>query len=135
MEDIEDQKGREMIAEEILIEIDETLDRLIQNAEAIEKVELKDLNESELQAFEKTQESLLQHLLHMDQFLVMKKESLKKPNQKSAGLKIQEKLFKFHALDTNYQKNAAKIAYKLPIRAKRRSKRQLQHAFLEKVYS
>ena len=56
-----------MVGEEIILEIDATLDRLICNAEAVQNVNFNELSETEIKAFQKTQESLLQHLMHMDQ--------------------------------------------------------------------
>ena len=114
-----------MIGEEILLEIDGTLDRLIQNAEAIENVELDELNETELNAFQNTQESLLQHLLSMDQFLVEKKDSLKKPLKKSSNIRLQEKLLRFEKMKVSYNKNISDARKKTPILSKRRKKRLL----------
>jgi|EndMetStandDraft_2_1072991.scaffolds.fasta_scaffold00089_16 hypothetical protein len=116
-----------MIGEEILIEIDATLDQLIRNAEVIQNVELKELSETEVVAFQKTQESLVQHLLHMDQFLETKRKSLKIQDKRSASYKIQEKLVKFEKLNTVCHKNISEKANfsKTPILLKRRSKRFL----------
>ncbi len=114
-----------MVGEEILLEIDGTLDQLIRNAEAIQTVDLKDLNETEIDAFQKTQESLLQHLIHMDQFLVVKRESLKLQDKRSANFKIQEKLLRFEKMKTSYHKNLSDLQRKMPIFSKRRNKRML----------
>lgn len=120
--------GGRMIGEEILLEIDGTLDRLIQNAEAIENVDLNELSETELTAFQNTQESLLHHLLSMDQYLVDKKDSLKKPLKKSSNIKIQEKLLRFEKMKTSYNKNLSDARKKTPILSKRRKKRFLSLA-------
>lgn len=112
-----------MIGEEILIEIDGTLDQLIRNAEVIENVDLKELSETEIDAFQKTQESLLQHLIHMDEFLVIKRNSLKQQDKRSASFKIQEKLLRFEKLKHSYHQNISKVQSKLPILSKRKSKR------------
>ncbi len=88
-----------MIGEEVIIEIDITLDRLIQNAETIQGVELNALSEVEIDAFQKTQESLLHHFLHMDQQL---KERQKSPLRSSKRLKIQEKFQKFEGLKKEF---------------------------------
>ncbi len=114
-----------MVGEEILLEIDETLDQLIRNAEVIEKVDLKDLSETEIDAFNKTQESLLQHLMHMDQFLVAKKDSLKLQDKRSASFKIQDKLLKFEKMKSSYHKSLSAVGSKTPILSKRRNKRVL----------
>ena len=52
----------------LLKEIDVTIDRLIENAEAIEAIkECKEQFTQELNLLEITQESLLAHLIHLDQ--------------------------------------------------------------------
>ncbi|MES2273568.1 MAG: hypothetical protein V4487_05215 [Chlamydiota bacterium] len=116
-----------MLGEEIIIEIDTTLDQLIRNAEVIQNVDLKELSETEIEGFQKTQESLLQHLLHMDQFLETKSKSLRIPDKRSAGYKIQEKLLAFEKLKSAYSKNIKETAVfrKNPILSKRRSKKFL----------
>ena len=114
-----------MFGEEILLEIDGTLDQLIRNAEVIQRVDVKALSETEIDAFQKTQESLLQHLIHMDQFLVAKRNDLKLQDKRSAGFKIQEKLLKFETMKRSYHNSFAAIRNKMPILSKRRSKRLL----------
>ena len=114
-----------MFGEEILLEIDGTLDQLIRNAEVLQKVDVKSLSETEIDAFQKTQESLLQHLIHMDQFLVTKRNSLKVQNKKSASFKIQEKLIKFEKMKNTYHRDLSAIQSKTPILSKRRNKRLL----------
>jgi hypothetical protein len=115
-----------MIGEEILMEIDTTLDRLIRNAETIQDVQLNDLSEMEIDAFQKTQESLLQHLMHMDQFLETKRKSLRLTDKRSASYKIQEKLLKFEKLKSTYHNTLEEtMARKREILSKRRGKRLL----------
>ena len=114
-----------MIGEEILLEIDETLDHLIENAEAVENIDLRDLSELELEAFQNTQESLLQHLLTMDQYLVDKKDSLKKPLKNSGNPKIRTKLLRFEKMKKSYTKSISDARIKTPILSKRRKKRLL----------
>jgi hypothetical protein len=115
-----------MFGEEILLEIDGTLDQLIRNAEVIQKVDVKDLTETEIEAFKKTQESLLHHLMHMDQFLVAKRNSLKLQDKRSANFKIQEKLLRFEKMKNSYHNTLAQIERKLPILSKRRNKRVMR---------
>lgn len=114
-----------MFGEDILLEIDGTLDQLIKNAEVIQNVDLKELSETEIDAFRKTQESLLQHLLHMDQFLVTKRNSLKVQSKRSANYKIQEKLLKFEKMKSSYHKSLSEVESKMAILSKRRTKRPL----------
>jgi len=117
-----------MFAEEILSEIDTTLDQLIRNAETLQGAELRDLSEIEIDAFQKTQESLLHHLMHMDQVYETKKMNLRKPNPKSASYKIQEKLTRFEKLKDDLNNSIEKISKKHPILSKRRGKRLLRSA-------
>jgi hypothetical protein len=112
-----------MIGEDVLLEIDGTLDQLIRNAEVIETIDLKDLSETEIDAFQKTQESLLQHLIHMDEFLVQKRNGLKALDKRSASYKIQEKLIRFERLKNSYHDSLCRAQSKLPILLKRRSKK------------
>lgn len=118
-----------MVGEDILIEIDGTLDQLIRNAEVIENVDLKDLSETEIDAFQKTQESLLQHLIHMDEFLVQKRIGLKFQDKRSASYKIQEKLLRFERLKNSYHDSISRAQSKLPILLKRRSKKLFKSFF------
>ena len=117
-----------MFAEEVLIEIDTTLDQLIRNAELIQNVELDDLSETEVEAFQKTQESLLQHLLHMDQFFETRSTDLRVVNKKSGRYQIQEKLLRFEKLKKEYKKTIGdhiESWHRRDILMKRRSKRFL----------
>lgn len=115
-----------MASEEILMEIDATLDRLIQNAEAIAGVEIEELSVIELEAFQKTQESLIQHLLYTDERLESQRQGLSKVDKRSASYKLIEKRAKFEKLKSTYHKNISDtIEKKLPILSKRRRKRFL----------
>ncbi len=84
-----------MAAEEILMEIDTTLDRLIQNAEAALSAEIGELSLTEIEAFQKTQESLIQHLLHTDERLETQRKGLFQIDKRSASYKIAAKRAKF----------------------------------------
>lgn len=113
-----------MIGEDILMEIEGTLDQLICNAEVLTKTDLKDLSETEIDAFQKTQESLLQHLLHMDNLLVVKRDSLRCVDRRSANYKIQEKLARFEKMKASYPKNL-RVEHTCPLLSKRKTKRFL----------
>ena len=117
------QKKVLMLGDEILLEIDATLDRLIQNAEAIQKVELSDLSEIEIDSFQKTQESLIHHLIHMDECLERKRVGV--IDKRSASFKIQEKRTKFEHLKKTVHKNLADISGRHTIVCKRRRKKLL----------
>lgn len=106
-----------MIGEDLLLEIDTTIDRLIENAEAMEGKELSDLEKHFL---EKTQESLLAHMLHADQRLAEKRSRLKKPNPKIARYQIQEKLFRFTQMNKDFVKN---LPSKIGLRKRSRRKK------------
>lgn len=115
-----------MIGEEVLMEIDATLDRLIRNAETIQSVTVTDLSETEIEAFQKTQESLLHHLIHMDEFLETKKKSLRLQDKRSASYKLQAKVLKFEKLKSSYHKHLAETrAHKTEMMSKRRKKKLL----------
>ena len=121
-----------MVGMEILIEIDATLDRLICNAEAIRHVSLTELSELELAAFQKTQESLLHHLLHLDQTLEAKKNSLRVEDKRSAQVQIRGKRAKFEKLKVSYHNSLAEAtARKSEMHSKRRGKRLLELALLD----
>jgi len=55
--------------EEILAEIDTTINQLLENAKALKKISTKQSYQEEALALEKTQESLIAHLIHMDEVL------------------------------------------------------------------
>jgi hypothetical protein len=116
-----------MFGEEILMQIDTTLDQLIQNAEMIQNTNLEELSETELEGFQKTQESLIQHLIHMDQHLECKRKDLKNGDRRSASYKIQEKMIRFEKLKSEYHKNISQTVVKgrTPFLSKRRTKRFL----------
>lgn len=115
-----------MFAEEILIEIDATLDNLIRNAEALNGAELSDLSDIEIDAFQKTQESLLYHFLHMDEALETKRKEVRIPNKNSASYKIQEKLDRLEKLKDAINNKIERTSKKQPILSKRRGKRLLK---------
>ena len=106
---------------EIIQNIDITLDQLIRNAEVFSKAELQELSDTELDAFQKTQESLLQHLLQMDQIL----EKKNKPQDKrSATVQIREKRQHFEKLKSHYNPNLTNLLLERRlILSKRRGKR------------
>jgi hypothetical protein len=113
-----------MIGEEILLEIDSTLDRLIRNAEAMQTISFDELSEIEADAFQKTQESLLHHLIYMDRCLETKTQNLRIEGKKSARAQIQEKKQKFEKLKASYHTDLhTTLARKSDMLSKRRGKR------------
>lgn len=112
-----------MVAEEILSEIDATLEQLIQNAQAVQGASISDLTETELDAFKKTQESLLHHLIHLDQMFETKRKSIHEQNHESAAFKIQEKYRHFEKLKSSVNNTIRTVEKKSSIFLKRKSKR------------
>ncbi len=109
---------------EIVENIDTTLDQLICNAEVLSKAELNDLSDTELDAFQKTQESLLQHLLQMDQLLAKKQ---KPQDKRSASFQIREKRARFEKLKSQYSQSLTDtLLERRLILSKRRGKRFFQ---------
>ncbi|MCH9630285.1 MAG: hypothetical protein S4CHLAM37_02790 [Chlamydiia bacterium] len=58
---------------DLLNEIDATIDQLVKNADVLKNISSKKEYLEEVEALEKTQESLLAHLIHMDELLKTKK--------------------------------------------------------------
>ena len=113
-----------MVGEEILQEIDATLDQLIRNAETLQDANIQELSETEIEAFQKTQESLIQRFIHMDQLLETKKQNLKAPDKRAGSYKIQEKLNRFEKLKSVCHKTIEEThRHTLPFLSKRRAKR------------
>lgn len=77
--------------EDILAEIDTTIDQLLENAKALKKISSKDSYQEETLALEKTQESLIAHLIHMDEMLKKKDASPSKQPPLLAS-KVHDKL-------------------------------------------
>lgn len=91
-------KNKCMKNRELLQEIDITLDQLIKNAAALTEISSDPLYETEVQALNKTQGSLLAHLLHLDQHL-------KERQKDSASTSIHQKLTIFSELSSNLAKS------------------------------
>jgi hypothetical protein len=104
-------------ADQILADIDSTLDQLICNAEVIS---LETLSVLELEAMQKTQESLLARVVHMDELMdaAKKRQALKK---KQAASQLEEKIVQFSHLNQQFVKEMSK-------RFKTQSKRSLRQS-------
>ncbi len=111
---------------EILSEIDATLGQLIQNAYTLKTANMNELTEIEINAFQKTQESLLHHLIHMDQLFEKKRKRSPTLNTKTVSYKIQEKSLVFEQLQTEVEQSLSRVTKKNFIVNKRRKKRLLQ---------
>jgi len=86
-------------AEELLADIDATLEQLMRNTSALQEVRLEDLSDQEISAFHKTQESLVARLVH-------RREEVSSFSHK----KMQEKIHAFHRLNLHFVK-AMKQSY------------------------
>ena len=115
-----------MFSEDILVEIDTTLEHLIRNAETLQGVDFEELTDEEIGAFQKTQESLIHHLISMDQVIETRKNQLRIQDKKSAGYKIQEKRLRFEKLRAEVNNTIEATSKKLPLLTKRRSKRWIK---------
>lgn len=91
-----------MAGEEIYIEIESTIDQLIENAQSMNNASKGELTQIEIDAFQNTQESLLAHLIYMDQMLEKKREEIKIPNEKSISSKLRRKMLKFEELNKEF---------------------------------
>lgn len=113
--------------EAILADIDSTLDQLIRNADAMNRITDRRLFTSEVKAMHKTQESLLARLMHMHELYEDKKKAIDERKQKMRLTTIEHKLAEFGKL------NARMIQYletglqtknkeKAPVRVSRKKK-------------
>ena len=101
---------------EILNEIDATLDQLIKNAAALNEVTSNPLYQTEVDALQKMQESLLARLLHLDGFL-------KEKSQNKTERSIYDKLTIFSELSSTLAKQ---VQSTYPKPSARRSKSKLK---------
>ena len=62
-------------SKDLVGEIDQTIDQLIENAKVLHMISSETLYEEEMLALAKTQESLIAHLIHMDEILRKKDQS------------------------------------------------------------
>lgn len=93
-----------MFSEEILQEIDITLDKLIENATLMKTTSLK---KEEMENFQKTQNSLLETLLHLNTLLEEKSKTLKIQNLDQRKQSFAQKLKQFQNLNSHFIKNAS----------------------------
>lgn len=93
---------------DILSEIDDTIEQLMKNDKVLKQIETKKSFEQEAIALEKTQESLLAHLIHMDELL--KSRQSKTPVEKESLLSsdVHNKLGRSGYLNKFIEKNVFK---------------------------
>lgn len=92
--------------EKILVDIDTTLDQLIKNATTFERIASDALYAEELTALQKTQESLLARLVHMNDLLGCDEKRKACRKQPSTYHSIEHKIARFGRL-------SAKLASRL----------------------
>ncbi len=85
--------------EEILADIDQTLDQLIENADIINRISFNALFTSEVQALQKTQESLMARLMHMHELLEKDKKQQIPTKRTNPLNQIENKLKEFGQLN------------------------------------
>ena len=85
--------------EEILAELDSTLNQLLINIEIVSDVLPSDLSELEIHAMHKTQESLLARFMHMNDLI---KDEERKKLQKKHTNTLEAKLKKFGELNASF---------------------------------
>jgi hypothetical protein len=105
--------------EEILADIDATLDQLIRNAETVRTAPIQTLEETEIIAMQKTQESLLAHLLHMDQLL--KSNEKKQMVHSESKDSLREKIAHFSRLNTLLLNDVA-LKFNVDVRRSKKKK-------------
>lgn len=85
--------------EEILADIDQTLDQLIENADIINRISFNAVFTSEVQALQKTQESLIARLMHMHELLEKDKKQQLTTKKTNSLHQIEKKLKEFGQLN------------------------------------
>lgn len=85
--------------EEILADIDQTLDQLIENADIINRISFNALFTSEVQALQKTQESLMARLMHMHELLEKNQKQQFATKKTNPLNQIEKKLKEFGQLN------------------------------------
>lgn len=95
--------------DDVLTEIDSTIDQLLENAKALKKISSKDFYQEEISALEKTQESLIAHLIHMDE--ILKKKDRASHQQPLLASKVHDKLGRSGYLNQMLSKTESSVPY------------------------
>lgn len=107
----------------ILVDIDETLDQLIRNADAVNRIADRRRFTDEIKAMHKTQDSLIARLMHMHEVYENEKAKVEKREEKSQLSRIETKLTRFGKLNARMiatLENGAKKQAKVRVSARRR---------------
>lgn len=91
-------------SEEILADIDDTLDHLIENAAVIKRISFNTLYANEIEGLQKAQESLLARLVHMNDLLKSRKKT--EDEGKQSFESIEQKIVRFGKLNAQIVHNA-----------------------------
>lgn len=83
----------------ILVDIDETLDQLIRNADTLNRISDRRRFTDEIKAMHKTQDSLIARLMHMHDVYENEKAKSEKREEKSQLSRIETKLTRFGKLN------------------------------------
>lgn len=92
---------------DIISEIDDTIEQLIKNGKVLKNIETKKCYEQETEALNKAQESLLAHLIHMDDLLKSKKSQTPAEKDPLLSSKVHKKLGRSGYLNTLIEKKEA----------------------------
>ena len=115
--------------EEILSDIDLTLDQLIKNAATIQSISFDALLANEIEALQKTQESLLARLFHMNNLIDADEKRAYYCKLPTVYTSIEEKIDRFSRLNAELIKQirnemrSGKKKGKNPIRIRKNRKR------------
>ncbi len=107
------------LGEEVLNDLDATIDALIANANTLRELERKQKFETEVQALKKTQESLLARILHRQQLLDEKRRRELTDRAAEKEELIDRKIEHFEKLNTQLLRPITDNL--IPVSTKRRS--------------
>jgi hypothetical protein len=96
-----------MFAQDVLSEIDLTINQLILNAKEMNNKALFNITKEEVDSFQNKQELLIAQLIHMDNTYKRKICDLKIPNINSASHQISKKLKQFEDLNNEFIERAS----------------------------
>ncbi len=113
------------LGEEVLDDLDTTLDELIVNAHTLRQIQRNDRFATEVKALEKTQESLLARILYRQTLLDTKRKKAMSERAAEKEVLIEAKIRHFTKLNTTLANPVPKKL--IPKKLKRRSLRLSRH--------
>jgi len=111
-----------VFAQEILSEMNTTIEKLIVNAQTMNKFSNTEIVKEEIDSLQNTQEKLIAYLIQMDSEFKNKCNEIKRPNLNSASVKIRNKLRKFERLNSKFINKTAREVNLIHFEEKRNSK-------------